>query len=233
MMSPNIRPYNHGRKLVLAGLLAMLLFAANGWADEANVSGRLVNGYRELPMDANASQADLTVYRGDYIRFVLPAASTAPLLSIPELGIEQKLDPQAPTPPYFKMKKPGVFAYRLGNTRGRITVVEYRQPSYREVTARQASVLIRESAPLVLDVRTPREYRQGHLQNALLIPVQALQKRLDEISRFRNQEVLVYCATGNRSTVAAKIMIDGGFRNIVNMRRGIVDWAHRKYPLQK
>lgn len=43
--------------------------------------------------------------------------------------------------------------------------------------------------------------------------------------------ILVYCATGNRSTVAAKILIDNGFKRIFNLRQGISGWERDKHPV--
>jgi rhodanese-related sulfurtransferase len=50
---------------------------------------------------------------------------------------------------------------------------------------------------------------------------------------YRNQDVLIYCATGNRSTVAAKILIDHGFKRIFNLRQGISGWEREQYPVVK
>ena len=67
----------------------------------------------------------------------------------------------------------------------------------------------------------------------MLIPLQELQKRLKEIEAYKEREVLLYCATGNRSTVAAKILIDNGFQHITNMRYGITDWAREKFTIAR
>ena len=112
-----------------------------------------------------------------------------------------------------------------------ITVVDYRQPHYREVSSEKAADLIRKSDPLILDVRTPAEYRQGHLNNSILIPVQELQSRLRELTPYKNKAILIYCATGNRSTVASKILIDNDFKQIINLRYGIYEWYMKKYPI--
>jgi rhodanese-related sulfurtransferase len=82
-------------------------------------------------------------------------------------------------------------------------------------------------------VRTPAEFKAGHLPHAVLIPVQELQRRIGELAAYRNKDILVYCATGNRSTVASKILIDQGFTNIANLRNGIVDWQRRNYPMTR
>ena len=91
--------------------------------------------------------------------------------------------------------------------------------------------MIARFAPLILDVRTPREFQAGHLPDAVLIPVQVLQANISRLASYRAREILVYCATGNRSTVASKILIDGGFKQIANLRHGIVDWQSRNLPV--
>jgi len=84
---------------------------------------------------------------------------------------------------------------------------------------------------LILDVRTPGEYGSGHLQNAVLIPVQELQGRLKELASYKDRQIFIYCATGNRSTVASKILIDHDFKQITNMRHGIYEWKKENYPV--
>jgi rhodanese-related sulfurtransferase len=63
------------------------------------------------------------------------------------------------------------------------------------------------------------------LANAVLIPVQELQARVKELDAFKSQGILVYCATGNRSTVASKILLDNEFNQLYNLRHGIVEWS--------
>jgi rhodanese-related sulfurtransferase len=67
----------------------------------------------------------------------------------------------------------------------------------------------------------------------VLLPVQQLQGRLGDLAAYKDREILVYCATGNRSTVASKILIDNGFKQIVNMRHGIYDWAKKNFPVTR
>jgi rhodanese-related sulfurtransferase len=195
------------------------------------VSGSIVNGYRIIPIEQTSGVVHLTVYRGDYVKFGFSPAMTDPVLKIPSLKVEETLPAGLDDAPYFKMKKPGTVAFSLGSVTGDITVIDYQQPNYTEVTAEEAAVLIANIQPLVLDVRTPREYQNGHLENSLLIPVQELQNRWKEIAEYKNQDILIYCATGNRSTVSSKILIDKGFKRIYNLRYGISDWTRRGYPV--
>jgi rhodanese-related sulfurtransferase len=156
-----------------------------------------------------------------------------PLLSIPGLTIQKRLSSNLAEAPYFKMKTPGTFAFSLGDVAGNLTVINYHQTSYREVTSNEAAELIQNEQPIILDVRTPNEYKRGHLHKSVLIPVQELQNRFKELGNDKDREILIYCATGNRSTVASKILIDSGFKHIVNMRGGIYDWSKKNYPVAR
>jgi rhodanese-related sulfurtransferase len=193
----------------------------------------VANGYRILPVQKSDGRLRLTVYRGDYIKFKLGALSQEPLLTIPDLSIRELLPKNSAEAPYFKMKKAGTFAFSLGEIKGDLIVVDYQETRYREVAANEAAQLIKKQHPLILDVRTPGEYNRGHLQDAVLIPVQELQRRLKELAPYRDREILIYCATGNRSTVASKILIDNGFRQIANMRHGIYGWVKNNFPVTR
>ncbi|MEW6672065.1 MAG: rhodanese-like domain-containing protein [Thermodesulfobacteriota bacterium] len=194
-------------------------------------SGTIIGGYRVLSIPENRQDIRLTVYRGDYVRFAYDGTAARSVLSIPELAISEILSRESAKAPFFKMQQTGTFAFSLGSAAGSISVVEYRQPNYEAVAAAQAAELIRNIHPFILDVRTPQEYREGHLENATLIPVQELQGRLAELAKFKDENILIYCATGNRSTVASKILIDNGFKRIFNMRHGIHEWNGKKYPI--
>ncbi len=90
-----------------------------------------------------------------------------------------------------------------------------------------------ESDPqaVVLDVRTQQEYRQdGHLQKALLIPVQELGKRLGELEPYKKRKIFVYCRSGHRSVKAARMLADSGFVPI-NIEGGINAWKRKGLPV--
>ena len=94
---------------------------------------------------------------------------------------------------------------------------------YGNITIEQAKFLI-ESKPslIILDVRTQEEYDSDHIEGAILIPVDEIEGRLDELSK--NDELLVYCQTGNRSTNAVNILQANGFTKIFHMNDGITGW---------
>lgn len=71
-----------------------------------------------------------------------------------------------------------------------------------------AEIMARDDAPLLLDVRTPEEFAQGHLPGAVLIPHDQLAQRLDEIEKER--WVLVYCRSGARASKAQDVLEEAG-----------------------
>jgi len=84
---------------------------------------------------------------------------------------------------------------------------------------------------MLLDVRTPEEYAEGHIAGAKLIPVQVLAEHLKEVPK--NKQVYVYCHSGTRSARASKLLAENGFTNIENIESGIVAWKKAGYPVVK
>lgn len=101
---------------------------------------------------------------------------------------------------------------------------------YNDVTVAEAKALIEERPGMViLDVRNPSEFDDGHIEDAINIPVDYLAGRLDELSK--DNELLVYCRTGNRSARAVGILDDNGFTKIFHMDAGITGWIDAGYPV--
>ncbi|MBU3937510.1 MAG: sulfurtransferase [Proteobacteria bacterium] len=74
----------------------------------------------------------------------------------------------------------------------------------------------------LLDVRQPKEYEQGHLAGAMLIPLKELPGRLGELEK--EKPVIVYCAVGGRSKAAAQLLAGKDFASVYNMAGGIKAW---------
>lgn len=73
-----------------------------------------------------------------------------------------------------------------------------------------------DSAALVLDVRTPAEFAEGHVSGAVLIPHDEIAERWQEIAAYRDQPVVVYCRSGRRSELAIDVLREKGFTNLRN-----------------
>ena len=87
---------------------------------------------------------------------------------------------------------------------------------------------------VVLDVRSDEEYRSetGHLQNAILIPVDQLATRIGELEQYKDQQMLVYCHRGSRSRKAGELLQAKGFR-VQMLDGGIVGWNSAGNPVVK
>ena len=78
---------------------------------------------------------------------------------------------------------------------------------------------------LLLDVRTLDEFDGplGHIAGAILIPIQEIEQRIDELNKHKEKEIIVICRSGNRSQTGTRILISHGF-NAVNMVGGMKAW---------
>ncbi|MCB0318385.1 MAG: rhodanese-like domain-containing protein [Bdellovibrionales bacterium] len=72
------------------------------------------------------------------------------------------------------------------------------------------------NADLLIDVRNPDEYLEGHLANAINIPHDEIGNRISEISQFKEKKVVVYCRSGRRSGLAKTELLANGFNNVEN-----------------
>lgn len=78
----------------------------------------------------------------------------------------------------------------------------------------------------LLDVRQPAEYQSGHIPGAKLIPLGALNDRINEIDP--KKPTIVYCAIGGRSRVASQMLVEKGFNEVYNLTGGIKAWNNEK-----
>ena len=96
--------------------------------------------------------------------------------------------------------------------------------SYRQITMDEAGTMMeRESGYIILDVRTPAEFAEKHIPNAINVPNENI--GTDEISQLPNKDqlIMVYCRSGRRSKEAAEKLVKLGYTNIVEFG-GILDW---------
>ena len=82
--------------------------------------------------------------------------------------------------------------------------------------------------PLILDVREPHEFEIGRIPNSVLIPLGDLPKRLNELDR--NRAIVAHCKGGTRSLKASKLLLDAGFKDVRNLKGGILAWSDEVDP---
>ncbi|BAJ64933.1 MULTISPECIES: rhodanese-like domain-containing protein [Anaerolinea] len=115
---------------------------------------------------------------------------------------------------------------------GAIAVSTLMRPSQQatlpaEISVQQAAQL-RDEGAFVLDVREPEEWNEYHIPGATLIPLGQLASRVNELPR--DQKIVVYCRSGNRSQEGRDILKQAGFTNVTSMSGGIKAWSAAGLP---
>ena len=104
------------------------------------------------------------------------------------------------------------------------TASNEQENSYRQISMDEAVTMMEEeSGYIILDVRTPEEYRERHIPNAINIPNETIGSEDIQELPDRDQLILVYCRSGNRSKQASGKLAELGYTNIVEIG-GINDW---------
>lgn len=96
--------------------------------------------------------------------------------------------------------------------------------TYRQISMEDAiEIMNNENNYIILDVRRPDEFAEGHIPNAINIPNENIS--IEEIPELpnKNQLILVYCRSGRRSKEASKKLVALGYTNIIEFG-GIIDW---------
>jgi rhodanese-related sulfurtransferase len=104
-------------------------------------------------------------------------------------------------------------------------------PSAMDLSVTEFSAKAAESGVVTLDVRTPGEFAEGHIEGARLIDFQSGNFENEIATLDKNATYAVYCRSGNRSGQAVKVMQDAGFTNVFNMNGGVIEWANAGLPL--
>ena len=96
--------------------------------------------------------------------------------------------------------------------------------SYEQISAQQAKELMdADDSLVILDVRTQQEYDQTHIPGAILLPLDQVEERAQTVLPHKDQLILVYCRSGNRSKQASELLAAQGYVNVKEFG-GINDW---------
>ena len=89
-----------------------------------------------------------------------------------------------------------------------------------DIDENQMKELIKEGA-ILIDVRSPQEYAEGHLEGAICIPEYDIQKEIEKTISNKEQKIVLYCNSGGRSKKAQKKLEKMGYREVYNLYKGI------------
>lgn len=106
------------------------------------------------------------------------------------------------------------------------TKVTSQDPGYEQITAEAAKELMdTETYYVIIDARTTEEFEEGHIPGAILLPDYDVREKAEELLTDKDQLILVYCRSGNRSKVASNDLVELGYTNVKEFG-GIIDWTY-------
>ena len=93
--------------------------------------------------------------------------------------------------------------------------------NFPSITKTEALALLSQDTNIsLLDVRTVQEYKEGHLPDATLIPLDKLEANINKLSSVKKKKLIVYCRSGSRSMSASRILEKHGY-TVLNLKGGI------------
>jgi rhodanese-related sulfurtransferase len=90
-----------------------------------------------------------------------------------------------------------------------------------------------KSTHILVDVRTPKEYQEGHVPNAINIPLHLLQDDIANIELNKDKTLVLYCRSGYRAGKAAKILQNHGYSKLKHLEGDMLGWSKAKLPIEK
>ena len=91
----------------------------------------------------------------------------------------------------------------------------------KDITKEDINSYIKQGATII-DVRSPQEYREGHVNGAISIPDYQIKKEIEKKVPNKDELIVIYCSTGHRSQRAQQILEDMGYTNVYNVYEGMI-----------
>lgn len=101
------------------------------------------------------------------------------------------------------------------------------------ITPQTATLKINHDEALVLDVREDSEFAEGHILEAMHIPLGSLSAKINSLEKYRQHPIIVSCRSGNRSGHACRVLKKNQFEQVFNLKGGVIAWETAGLPLTK
>ena len=98
-----------------------------------------------------------------------------------------------------------------------------KKAEYKKITSDEAKKMMETQKAIVVDVRTLEEYNEGHIPNAISVPLETIENEAETKLKNKDDLILVYCRSGRQSREAALKLIEKGYTNVIDFG-GIKDW---------
>ena len=99
-----------------------------------------------------------------------------------------------------------------------------------KVSTHEATRLINQQNALVLDIREKKDFKAGHLVDAVNIPQSQLANRMDEL-KDKSRPIVVVCKTGQTAGMISKQLKDNGFEQVYRLTGGMMEWTNNSLPV--
>jgi rhodanese-related sulfurtransferase len=101
-----------------------------------------------------------------------------------------------------------------------------------QITPAEATRLLNHENALMIDMRNDKEYRDGHIVNAVHVPVK--DRDIDDrLNKYRDRPLIVYCNNGNQSTQLCGKLRKQGFEPVYSLKGGVLAWQRSELPLTR
>ncbi|WP_456378492.1 rhodanese-like domain-containing protein [Thiolapillus sp.] len=97
----------------------------------------------------------------------------------------------------------------------------------------QSTILINHDDAVIVDVRSIADFNKGHIVNAVNIPLNSLAKQLQQLEKYKDKPIIVACRSGSRSGMACKTLMKNGFKDVHNLRGGMMAWESAGLPVKR
>ena len=101
------------------------------------------------------------------------------------------------------------------------------------LSPQQAINMVNGQDGLFLDLRDGGDYKQGHIVEALNIPVAKLPSRMAELEKYKARPIVLVCKMGQQAGVAGKQLKAAGYEEVYKMSGGMMEWGNLQLPTVK
>jgi rhodanese-related sulfurtransferase len=102
-----------------------------------------------------------------------------------------------------------------------------------QVTPQQLSLMVNNENALVLDVRSDKEFRQGHIVNALNMPATGFNDHIKQLDKHKERPLVLVCKVGQQTGNVAKQLRAAGFEKVYRLSGGMMEWSGSQMPVVK
>lgn len=97
----------------------------------------------------------------------------------------------------------------------------------------EATAKINHDDAVVVDVRSMKEFQDGHIINSMNIPLNGFSNNIKQLEKHKSKPIIAVCRSGSRSQSACSSLRKAGFENVFNLRGGIMAWESASLPVKR